>query len=248
MDETPIYYDMPSSRTISILGEKTTAINTTGKMKKRITAVLAITSSGRMLPCMVILKGLKKIPKIPVPSNIVLRAAFKGSMTENLMLDWIESVLKPHVDSKSVLILDDFSSHKTAKVKEKLEELNVMHKIISPQTTHYHQPLDVLIMSVFKSSMRNQYENWMSNTPAIYTAKGNRKSPSHSKIIQFVSNSLEKVQSEIIVKSFHVCGISSSPISINDYNEKLKSIHLNSDRIIDFHCDSDTEIDENDCY
>lgn len=123
MDETPVYYDMPSSRTISILGESTTAINTTGKMKKRITAVLAITASGKLLPTMVILKGLKKIPKIPVPSNIILRVATKSSMTEHLMLDWISSVLEPHVSlessSKSLLILDDFSSHKTELVLKK---------------------------------------------------------------------------------------------------------------------------------
>lgn len=249
MDETPVYYDMPSSRTISILGEQTTAINTTGKMKKRITAVLAITSSGQMLPCMVILKGLKKVPKIPVPSNIILRAAFKGSMTENLMIDWIDSVLKPHVISKSVLILDDFASHKTDKVKEKLENLDVSYKLIPPQTTHYHQPLDVLIMSVFKAAMRNEYENWISNSPAIYTAKGNRKSPSHSTIIQFISNSLKKIHSDTIVKSFHICGISSSgEIPVCEFNEMLKSVHQNTDRMIDFHSDSDTEIDEENAY
>ena len=131
---------MPSSRTISILGERTTAVNTTGKMKKRITAVLAVTASGDILPTMVILEGLKKVPKIPVPASIILRAAPKGSMTEVLMLDWIDSILKPYVQSKSVLILDDFASHKTELVKEKLKNLKIAPKLIPPQTTHYHQP------------------------------------------------------------------------------------------------------------
>lgn len=233
-----------SSRTISILGEQTTAINTTGKMKKRITAVLTITSSGEMLPCMVILKGLKKVLKIPIPSNIILRAAYKGSMTENLMIDWIDSVLEPYAKSKSLLVLDDFASHKTDQVKEKLRDLNVSLKLIPPQTTHYHQPLDVLIMSAFKAAMRNEYENLMSNSVVIYTATGNRKSPSHSTIIQFISNSLRKISSETIIKSFIMCGISSHHVSICNYTDLLKSIHECSDRTINFHSDSDTEIDE----
>lgn len=245
MDETPIYYDMPSSRTISVLGERTTAVNTTGKMKKRITAVLAITASGKILKTMVILKGLKKVPNIPIPSNITVRAAMKGSMAERLMLDWIDSILKPHVYSKSVLILDDFASHETDLVKEKLEKSDIAYKIIPPQTTHYHQPLDVLIMSVFKAAMRSEYENWMSNIPALYTTRGNRKSPSHTNIVRFISNALKKIQPETVMKSFRVCGISSSDtISINEYNLALRAIHENNDEIVENHFDSDTDIED----
>lgn len=83
----------------------------------------------------------------------------------------------------------------------------------------------------------------------IHTAKGNQKSPSHSTIIQFVSNLLQKIQSEMIVKSFLVCGISAlGPIPISTHSERLKSVHLDSDRIVNFPYDSGTEVDENDHY
>ena len=99
-------------------------------------------------------------------------------------------------------------------------------------------------MSVFKSAMRAEYENWMSNTQALYTARGNRKSPSHSEIIRFISNSLKKIQSDTIIKSFRVCGISpSEKIPINEYNHCLRSIHESSDEIVDYQLDSDTEIE-----
>lgn len=105
--------------------------------------------------------------------------------------------------------------------------------------------LDVLIMSVFKAAMRNEYEKRKSNIPAVYTSKGNQKSPYHSAIIQFISNSLEKIQPETIVKSFRVCGISpSEKVPIQEYNHLLKSFHEIQDKIIDYHSSSDTEIDD----
>ena len=92
---------------------------------------MAITASDKILSTMLIPKGLKKVSKIPGLSNIVLQAAVKGSMTEVLMLDWIQSILKPHAISNSVLVLDDFADHKTEKVKEKLKSLCVAIKIIT---------------------------------------------------------------------------------------------------------------------
>lgn len=100
-------------------------------------------------------------------------------------------------------------------------------------------------MSVFNAAMRNEYENWKSNIPAVFTLKGNRKSPSHSNIIQFISNSLEKIQPETIMKSFRVCGISPTErVPIHHYNHLLKSFHETQDEIIDYHSDSDTEVDD----
>jgi hypothetical protein len=39
---------------------------------------------------MVILKGLKKVPKVKVPEDIFLTVSMKGSMKEELMKEWIE--------------------------------------------------------------------------------------------------------------------------------------------------------------
>lgn len=125
-------------------------------------------------------------------------------MTEYLMLDWIEFVLEPYVssqsESKSTLIIDDFSSHKTELVKNELSSLEVAQKIIPPQMNHYHQPLDVLIMSVCEAAMRDEYKKWKSIIPAVNTSRGNRKSPSNLAIIQFISSSLEKSSQEPLRK------------------------------------------------
>ena len=53
MDETPVYFDMVPSKTVDVKGKK----RTTKSEKCRLTAALSCTSTGAMLPPMLIFKG-----------------------------------------------------------------------------------------------------------------------------------------------------------------------------------------------
>lgn len=57
MDETPLYFDMPASRTINKRGARQIRIKSTGAEKRRFMVILACTASGIMLPLMIIFKG-----------------------------------------------------------------------------------------------------------------------------------------------------------------------------------------------
>ena len=59
MDETPVYFDMPSSRSLDARGVKTVKCKTTDHEKLRFTVVLTIMSDGKKLPPMIIFKNLK---------------------------------------------------------------------------------------------------------------------------------------------------------------------------------------------
>ena len=50
MDETPMYFDIPSSHTVYNKGYREVWIRSTGVEKRRLTAILACTASGDMLP------------------------------------------------------------------------------------------------------------------------------------------------------------------------------------------------------
>ena len=50
MDETPLYFDMPVSRTINNRGARQVRVKSTGAEKRRFTVILACTASGKMLP------------------------------------------------------------------------------------------------------------------------------------------------------------------------------------------------------
>ena len=61
MDETPVWFDMPSARTVNTQGEKTMLVNTTGHEKSRFIVVLSCLADGTKLKPMVIFKR-KTIP------------------------------------------------------------------------------------------------------------------------------------------------------------------------------------------
>ena len=67
MDETPMYFDMTTNKTVNLKGAKTVSVRSTGADKRRLTAVLAATSDGKMLPPMIIFKGKRALKNISVP-------------------------------------------------------------------------------------------------------------------------------------------------------------------------------------
>ena len=50
MDETPMTFDLPSTRTVSAVGGKIVLIETTGHEKTQFTVVLACMADGTKLP------------------------------------------------------------------------------------------------------------------------------------------------------------------------------------------------------
>ena len=53
--------------------------------------------------------------------------------------------------TKSVLLMDNYGSHKDADILALLEKKNFEPIFIPPRTTSYLQPLDVVINSIFKA-------------------------------------------------------------------------------------------------
>lgn len=60
------------------LGDKSIEAKDTGHSKSRYTIVATISGEGRMLPAQIIFKGLKKVPVVVLPDNVVVAVA-KGN-------------------------------------------------------------------------------------------------------------------------------------------------------------------------
>ena len=110
MDETPCYVDMVGTSTLHFKGEKNVDGQTTGHDKTRFTVVITIDANGRVLKSLVILKGLKKVPKVQVPDNIEVVVSDGGSMNEDIMKVWISKIFTsrgPYLATqKGVLFMD----------------------------------------------------------------------------------------------------------------------------------------------
>ena len=69
MDETPIYLESYSNKTIEKTGTKTVYINTHGGEKMRLTLILCVNSKGEKLPPLLIFKGTKDGKKEKLLNN-----------------------------------------------------------------------------------------------------------------------------------------------------------------------------------
>ena len=120
MNETPVWYDMPSGRTLEFAGAETVDIKTTGNEKNRFTTVVTVTTNGTVLFAYIIFGNLKRVPnekKVKCPANVVLAVNESGSMDEDLMCDYLNKIIKPYISNASaMLIMDSFKGHTTVKL------------------------------------------------------------------------------------------------------------------------------------
>ena len=134
MDETPVYTDMVSDRTMEFIQVKNVDGATTCHGKSRFTVVLTVSIAGKMLKAYVIFKGLKNVPKCPVPSNIILNVAKGGSVKEDLMLDYCRRVLTVRdlflCIEDSLLFMDKYGSYTHDSVTKQLNSMKIKVKLI----------------------------------------------------------------------------------------------------------------------
>lgn len=71
MDEVPMAFDAPMTRTVANKGDKTVIITTTGHERTNFTVALACTASGRKLKLLIIFKR-KTMPKESLPTGVVV--------------------------------------------------------------------------------------------------------------------------------------------------------------------------------
>ena len=210
MDETPMNFDMPPSRTVNTAGEKSIIIKTTGNEKNHFTVVLACLADGTKLKPMIILKR-KTMPKDEIPPEVVHEM---GWMDENGMQLWIKVwKCRPGglIRKKACLVYDMFKAHLVETVKKELEDINTDVAIIPGGLTNQLQPLDVSINKPFKEKVRTMWSNWMAGESDHSFTKGGRlKKPSITIWCQWVVKAWNEIDPAIIVKAFKKCSISNA--------------------------------------
>lgn len=164
MDETPMFFDMPSNRTVDVKGAKTVSETTTGSDKAHFTVILSCLADGTKLKPAVVFK-CKTMPKEKLPSDIVVFCQEKGWVDENVLIRWLDEVWfkRPGalLNKKSLMVWDMFCAHLVNSVKNKLKENCTYQAVIPGGCTSVLQPLDVCLNKPFKVNMRAKWNTWM---------------------------------------------------------------------------------------
>lgn len=160
MDETPVWFDSPINKTVEVVGSKKVAIKTTGNDKDRVTVVLAVTKSGKMLTPTIIEKSASKAAREAAGDTrystddvVQVYKQKNKNMTSHLMCDWIKNVLSPLFPNgaRKLLIMDSAPAHKTEEVKQ------LCRRLIPGGLTGELQPLDISVNKSFKSKLKKLY-------------------------------------------------------------------------------------------
>ena len=242
MDETPMNFDMPPSRTVHPVGEKTILIKTTGNEKNHFTVVLCCLADGTKLKPMIIFKR-KTMPKEDIPPGVLVHVHEKGWMDEQGMLLWIEKVWECRpghlLRKKACLVYDMFKSHLMESVKNKLRKGNTDVAIIPGGLTSQLQPLDVSINKPFKDKVRVLWSKWMAgSTNHALTRGGHLRKPSITLWCQWVVKAWNEIDPPIIIKSFKKCCISNALDGSED------SILYDDDSNDESHTDPFADVDQ----
>ncbi len=148
-----------------MLKAKRLKIKTTKSEKCRLTAVLSCTSTGAMLPPMVIFKDTtpRWITNVLGSQGTVVGYQKKSWMYEKLMLIWISDIWVKYTKNRpSLLFLDTFSAHLTDKVKDAFHKSNTTTVLVIPGgCTSILQPLDVSINKPCKTSIQNSWVQYI---------------------------------------------------------------------------------------
>uniref|UniRef100_A0A3Q1GUX3 Pogo transposable element derived with KRAB domain n=1 Tax=Acanthochromis polyacanthus TaxID=80966 RepID=A0A3Q1GUX3_9TELE len=201
-DQTPVYFDMPSSVTVEKKREKSVLVKSTGNEKSRITVMLTCLADGTKLPPYVILRR-KTIPKEPTPPGIIVRAQEKGWMETELVVDWLKVVWGRRRGglrkTRSMLVLDAFRGHLTEPVKKQLRSMNSDLVIIPGGMTSQLQVLDVVVNKPFKDSLRKRHTEWLLSADHALTPTGRIQTPAVHLLCEWILQAWDAVSSESII-------------------------------------------------
>ncbi len=204
MDETPLRFNMPTSRTLDFTGASTIHVKTSSSEKRGFTVVLCVSATGRKLKPLIIFKGVRD-PKIPT-SGAHVRVQKKGYIDEGLCLDWIRCCF-PMDGRRRLLVWDSCTVHLTDRVKSALKQRKIDTVVIPGGMTSLLQPLDVAVNRPFKHNARNIWNEWMMNGQKDYNKAGKIKAPTRQQVVQWTVDSWALITKESIINGFRKCCI-----------------------------------------
>ena len=103
--------------------------------------------------------------------------------------------------------MDQYRPHHNSEIAK--ADCNAEVVLIPGGCTSLTQPMDKYVNRPFKEAVRQSWEEWMRMLRAL-TQKGNLKQPMWQDVISWVSKAWCGIKTDLLVKSFLVCGISNA--------------------------------------
>lgn len=160
MDQTAVYYENPTSKTLEIVGTREVCALTRGGEKKRITLFSLLNAEGELFTQMLVFKGARygRIQEEieEYDDYTTLHTVQDSAWTDGLtLIDWIHKIWIPSGGSmrgNKLLILDSYPLHKEFEENFAIEDTEVLY--VPPGLTWCLQPLDAGFHKLLKDQLK----------------------------------------------------------------------------------------------
>lgn len=181
MDETAVFFELSSNHTFEVKGKKIVGKFSSGKDKERVTLIITASSTGYLLPPVLIFKASKprtktykdilakeeytfkdeETKRIVEKSGLMACQTYSGWNNRRVMENFYIPFYSRNTSKDSLLIFDNHGSHICDDTVKALKQNNINHLPLAPNTTPICQPVDVGIGGVIKAKIKSSFQNWL---------------------------------------------------------------------------------------
>jgi len=225
IDEVPMTMDFSSKMTYEQKGATMVEVKKSAGTRQTFTALLGILSNGFKLPPYIVFKT-KNATEVPedLRPYIIVRRNSRGWMNGDLFLDYIKRLLlnlRVQNNTHIILTMDQSRIHKVQPVIDALNCCKYLsHFFIPAGCTFLLQPLDISCNKPLKDRLRDRFHEWFQVNgiqPTNITPAGFYRPPRPQLIMRWLLEELEGFPTQIVVKSFKICGSSNELDHSEDY-------------------------------
>ncbi|OWZ12835.1 hypothetical protein PHMEG_00013944 [Phytophthora megakarya] len=187
MDETAVYFEDPRRQTVDATGARHVVLKSTGFASMRVTAVLAVTASGRKLPPLVVWKGARQDGTFGKIGNSYVTYQERAWVDSQLLIKWLDLIFPAVLDTstpRKAVVWDSMRAH------------------ISKAAG------DIGIYKNFKDKLSTIIDEWKASDRVLYTKGGNPKKPPAEDVVAWVQAAWQSVPDAVVSNSVAAAGFS----------------------------------------
>lgn len=178
MDETAVYFEDARNQAVDITGSRHVVVRSTGFSSMRITAVLAVSATGRKIPPLLIWKG-RASPTFAKIGGVYGAYQPRAWVDSALLKRWIDLAFSlVDMQEGKHLVWDSTRAHISKDVKAKCAARKINMCVIPGELTPYLQAGDIGIYKTLKDLLYMKINAWKESDKVEYTRFGNPRMPS----------------------------------------------------------------------
>ena len=166
-DETSYKIVNPPKTAIRVKGQESTKIICNNNLKANFTLGLTISSGGAFLKPLLITNGKSKrcLNKFNLTHEIIGTYTNNGWADDECIIMILDQIASITNKEKSLLLMDQYGSHMTHKVKNHAKNKNINIIYVPVGMTDKYQPLDIQINGILKCKASKSYSKYIASNP-----------------------------------------------------------------------------------